>query len=84
MSASNEWTIWHLTPRGWDRGTEKEDFQRTDRDPPADRVLSVKWIEYMGHTFGALQSYHEEVWRHPDTEFIAKLINDYGEAPKYI
>ena len=23
MSASNEWTEWHLTPRGWERGSEK-------------------------------------------------------------
>jgi len=27
MSASKEWTEWHLTPTGWVRGSEKVDYQ---------------------------------------------------------
>lgn len=30
MSASNELTAWHLTPGGWECGTEKTDFDRTE------------------------------------------------------
>jgi hypothetical protein len=26
MAVSNEWTEWHLTPRGWEFGDEKTDF----------------------------------------------------------
>ena len=28
MKPSNEWTEWHLTPQGWERGTEKTDLFR--------------------------------------------------------
>src|SRR5574343_541972 len=26
MAASSEWTEWHLTPRGWVRGSDQRDF----------------------------------------------------------
>jgi len=57
MSASNEWTEWHLTPRGWERGTEKEDFRRIDRERPTDRVWTTKWIEQQGHAYGNMQAH---------------------------
>lgn len=80
MSASDEWTEWHLTPTGWQRGTEKEDFRRTDREPPEDRVLTVRWSEHLGHHFGAMHRAHEETWRSPDAERVATLLTEFGEA----
>ena len=43
MTASYEWTEYHLTPLGWVRGTVKTDFDREDVEPPADRILSVRY-----------------------------------------
>lgn len=52
MSASNEYTEWHLTSRGWERETVKIDFQqRVERQAPVDRVLSYKFYEYMSSPF---------------------------------
>ena len=81
MSASNEWTEWHLTPRGWERGTEKEDFRRVDRDPPPDRVLTVTNQEYMGSTFSAMQKSSSITWESKDKGAIAKLKMQFGEPP---
>ena len=40
MSYSDEWTEWHLTPRGWERGSERTDGPDVEfKEPPADRVL---------------------------------------------
>jgi hypothetical protein len=81
MSASNEWTEWHLTPGGWERGTEKDDFSRTDREPPSNRVLSVKWSEYLGHSHGTMQRGHEELWRSTNAALVSQLIKQFGETP---
>lgn len=49
MSASNEWTIWYLTFRGWERGSEKTDFgDANERPAPGDEVLTFKYSEFMG------------------------------------
>lgn len=51
MSASNEWTIYHLTPRGWEKGTEKSDFARTDRPRPVDTVQTLEVRDYLSSSF---------------------------------
>jgi hypothetical protein len=44
MELSEEWTEWHLTPNGWERGTTHRDFSGTTErpDPPG----SVAVYEY--------------------------------------
>ena len=81
MSASNEWTEWHLTPRGWERGTEKTDFSRLDRCPPADRVLSIIYEQFMGHKYSLGTSGVSERWRSADAEAISALEQQFGPAP---
>jgi hypothetical protein len=82
MSASNEWTEWHLTPRGWERGTEKEDFNVIRRDAPNDRFLTVKWYEYLGYSMSKMQKGHDEIWRSSDEQKVNEYIIKFGEAPK--
>jgi hypothetical protein len=45
MTASREWTEYHLTPAGWMRGSEKTDFDQNEVTPPADRVLTMRYVE---------------------------------------
>lgn len=40
MTASYEWTEYHLPPAGWVRGSEKTDFGREEVEPPVDRLLA--------------------------------------------
>jgi hypothetical protein len=84
MSASNEWTQWHLTPRGWEAGAEKTDFNRTDRDPPADRVLTVTYKEHVSSSFSAMDATVREEWRSPDAALVAALLNQFGPAPEHL
>lgn len=84
MAASNEWTEWHLTNKGWVRGTEKDDFSRTDRETPLDSVLTVRWSEHLGSVHGTMKRWHEELWRSADTKLIDQLLKKYGDAPSQL
>src|SRR5260370_29798787 len=66
MSLSNEWTEWHLTPAGWVRGTEKEDFRTVDPEPPPDRVKTVVWHDRLSSRFSKPERSHDETWSSPD------------------
>jgi hypothetical protein len=85
MSASNEWTEWHLTPRGWERGTEKMDFGNTiKRDPPSDRVLTVTFSEYLGSVHSKPKLSTVEDWRSDDAQAVEELEKRYGPAPNIL
>lgn len=83
MSASNEWTEWHLTPRGWERGTEQIDFGDPQvKETPTDRVLSFKYREYMGSMYSRTERTCAEIWRGSDETSIAGLLVKFGTAPR--
>ncbi|SOZ05309.1 conserved hypothetical protein [Cupriavidus taiwanensis] len=82
MSASYEWTEYHLTTSGWVTGTEKTDFDRSDVTPPSDRVLSVRYIEE--HTGYGGGSRHQETWRSQDTDQINALLAIHGDPPAHL
>jgi hypothetical protein len=82
MSASYEWTEWHLTPAGWIRGSERTDFSKTIKEPPTDRVLTVTYTDE-NSGYSAHQS-HSEDWRGEDADSVAALLEQYGPAPKQL
>jgi hypothetical protein len=41
-TAAGEYTERHLTPRGWEKGTEVTDSGRTSRLVPVDRLRPLK------------------------------------------
>lgn len=85
MSASNEWTNWHLTPQGWEKGSRRLDHEGTTKFPaPDDRVLTVRYEEYLGSLAGKADIGHTEIWRSKDEKTIAKLIEVYGKAPNQL
>ena len=60
---------WHLTPRGWERGTLKI-------DPPTDRVLTMCYQE----NWPTIEC--REIWSCGHSDQIKPLIERYGPAPK--
>ena len=86
MSASHEWTQWHLTPRGWEPGKSCLDFQsaKGPEDLPADRVLSVTYDEYMGSTFSTVDKTFQETFRSPDTQAVETFLEQHGGCPAII
>ncbi len=84
MSAMNEWTEWHLTPRGWERGTVKTDTpsSTTVAPPPPDRVLTCRFHEFLGAIGGDVEHWVEEVWAGPDRETVRALLDQHGSCPE--
>ena len=84
MPISEEWTDWHLTPRGWKCGTEQKDYRRVDRTPPADRVLTSKYRLYLRSSDSMVDKGHEDIWRSPDSDVVDELLKLYGNPPEHL
>jgi hypothetical protein len=85
MSFSKEWTEWHLTPRGWESGSEYVDFGNlTAKEPPSDRVLTIRWLEEQTSPYAKMYRGHETMWESQDKETIAKLRKQFGEPPSHL
>ncbi len=85
MSASNEWTEWHLTPRGWEKGSTKIDFKgTTTKEPPEDRVITYCYSEYQSSGFGSVDKGHKIVWSSENDEEIDTLTSKHGKCPDSI
>ncbi len=82
MSASDEWTEWHLTPTGWVRGTEKEDFRKIEREPPPDRVKTVVYRQYLSSPFSRMDETHKVEWSSRDNAEITSFEAEFGPAPR--
>lgn len=83
MSASNEWTDWHLTPDGWERGTEKTDFSTERVDPPEDRVKTVRYREYLSSVYSDMSITTKTIWV-GDEEEAARLEEEHGPPPNHL
>lgn len=85
MSAGNEWIEWHLTPRGWEKGSTKIDFQgTTTKENPIDRVITYCYSEYQSSGFGSVDIDNKAIWSSNNTKQIDTLILKYGECPNSI
>jgi hypothetical protein len=85
MSFSLEWTEWHLTPRGWEGGSERIDFGKTDwKDPPPDRVLTTRWKEEQTSPYSQMNRRLEDVWSSGNEEAIKEFKAKFGESPKHL
>lgn len=57
MSASNEWTEWHLTQSGWVRGTTKSETEMSISATPFGSVLVFQYIEeHSGYGKGTMRA----------------------------
>lgn len=84
MAASDEWTIWYLTPRGWEAGSSKIDFSGTKEKPaPADAVKSCRYFEYMRHGTSPIRSGIDRV-NILDQAKAAELETKFGPCPEHL
>jgi len=82
MSASKEWTEWHLTPNGWERGSDKINSGKiTKKNPPKDRVISFRLTEEYSGVFTKPDRTTDQIWSGSDKELINNLLDKYGECP---
>jgi hypothetical protein len=82
MSLSNEWHEYHLTPRGWEEGSEKLDFAgEKPRLIPPDRVLTLRFSDYQSCSFAKPDLSCKVVWRSKDEDAIRRLQQEHGIRP---
>ena len=81
MAASNEWFEWHLTPRGWEPGSNKTDFGSEEKGAPPDRVLTIRRSEYLSSSFSKLDRDETVVWRSSDSKQLDSLVAAFGASP---
>ncbi len=80
----NEWTEWHLTPGGWQKGSTRVHGQgNTWADEPEDRVLSFVYKELTGSAGGTKASL-EESWRSKTAPNIDDLLKEHGPGPRQL
>lgn len=85
MSYSNEWTEHHLTPRGWETGSERMDGPGIRwKEEPADRVLTYKWSEVQTSPYARMHRSGEFIFRGDDEALITELLAKYGPPPDSI
>ena len=85
MSASHEWTEWHLTPRGWEQGSWKIDFGSVNhKDYPDDRVLTCQYHERLSSPFSQWQKYVDEIWRSDNESDVTELLQKFSNCPEYL
>lgn len=80
MAARPEWTEWHLTPRGWERGSMRTQGRNNWKDEPEDRVLSFQCKEE--ETASGATNLAEETWRSKTSTDIDDLLEKHGPCPK--
>lgn len=83
MSASKEWTEWHLTPTGWVQGTTKTDSSIRVEAPPAAVLASYRYIEEASYTisrvFGRIEVLSIAAEKKEDIRIATAL---FGPCPK--
>jgi hypothetical protein len=84
MAIRKEWTEWHLTPHGWEKGSTRREGRGNDwRDEPADRLLSYQHCE-LRRSAGQPEVTTEETWRTKDPAAVQHLedaLARYGKVP---
>jgi hypothetical protein len=83
MPARKEWTEWHLTPRGWEKGATRVHNQgNTWVEEPLDRVLSCVYQELETDATPEVKKWKEETWRSKKPEQVTELEKKYGPCPE--
>jgi hypothetical protein len=79
-----EWTEWHLTPRGWERGYTKpfDSEQVEELEPPLDKVLTCRYQQNIPINSTWVQKYVSEIWKSPDQKKVAQLLEKFGDCPQ--
>ncbi|MFT4112136.1 hypothetical protein [Silvibacterium sp.] len=82
MPLRKEWTEWHLTPRGWERGATRVHGQgNTWVEEPLDRVLSFVYQELETSDSPEVKKWKEETWRSKKAEDVTALEQQFGACP---
>lgn len=82
----NEWTEWHLTPRGWEQGSQKREYgdQIKEVEAPQDRVLTCRYHENVTINSVWMQKHTIKIWKDSDQQLVDKLIEQFGDCSQLV
>lgn len=86
MSASFEWTEWHLTSSGWIRGSEKTDNSSCIVEMPPEAIATFRYSEEFSSVHSKVDAKSVCLWQvspHRQTE-LSEAIGKYGECPLHL
>jgi hypothetical protein len=83
MGLSKECQEYHLTPRGWVKGTFHGDFGDNKVDIPSDRVLTIGCYDKQTSPYSKTKFYDRVIWESEDKELIKQLKKKYGKRPNW-
>jgi hypothetical protein len=84
MSASDVYTEWHLTPRGWKVGTEKYDGWIKLRRRPADAVLTCRNRQVVSWMLSRAHRSRATLRRSTDSARVRALLERFGPCPRHL
>lgn len=88
LERDDEWTCWHLTPEGWQRGSQKNRHDKTTIEIPVpdNRVMSYTYREYSRPIdvsgVGGLETLLLNDWCSSDKAFVSGLLKEFGYCPR--
>ena len=78
----DEWTQWHLTPGGWQRGSRLvHPGKFVERPQPPDRLLSCIYSEYQAADEHSHSRELSEEWRWTDKTAVQEWLDTHGNCP---
>lgn len=81
MAARREWTEWHLTPRGWERGATRVHGKGNQWvAEPADRVASFVYSET--ETGDGVRQHAEQTWDNKNVAQVNEFLTRFGACPE--
>jgi hypothetical protein len=82
MPVRKEWTEWHLTPRGWEKGATRVHGQgNTWIEEPLDRLLSCVYQELESTEPPEIKTWSEETWRSKNEDEVKAALAKSGPCP---
>jgi hypothetical protein len=83
MAARKEWTEWHLTPRGWEKGATRVHGQgNTWVEEPVDRLLSCVYQETETDASPDVQKWSEETFHSKKKDEVDAALGKFGPCPE--
>jgi hypothetical protein len=83
-SSMSEWTEWHLTTRGWERGFQMRESSEkiTETEVPIDRVLTCRYHENVTINSTWMQKHITEIWQDSNLKIVEQMLEKFGTCPE--
>ncbi|AFY99678.1 hypothetical protein [Calothrix sp. PCC 6303] len=85
-SKISQWTEWHLTTKGWQRGSQlhESDDEIREIEIALDRVLTCRYHENVTINSIWMQKHINEIWKDSDQKIVDEMLEKFGDCPQML